>query len=90
LFLLQSSKEYISINFIVETILPQFDFQSFSVQVFWMLVGFFVFYFSILKNFLSNLASLFKLRSKILVGAKSFSGLKQVNFLDFFFKNIRN
>jgi hypothetical protein len=70
--------------------MTQFDFHSFSVQVFWMLFGFFVFYFYILKNFLSNLASLFKLRSKILVGAKSFSGLKQVNFLDFFFKNIRN
>jgi len=46
--------------------MPQFDFHSFSVQVFWTLFGFFVFYFSILKNFLSNISALFKLRSKVL------------------------
>tara|TARA_E500000178_G_C16651403_1_gene586571 strand:+ start:130 stop:342 length:213 start_codon:yes stop_codon:yes gene_type:complete len=70
--------------------MPQFDFHSFSVQVFWMLFGFFVFYFSILKNFLSNIASLFKLRSKILASAKNLSELKPIVFFDFFFKNIRN
>jgi len=69
--------------------MPQFDFHSFSVQVFWTLLGFFIFYFSILKNFLSNLAYLFKLRSKILSGFNK-TEKKDIFLLDFFFKNIRN
>jgi hypothetical protein len=69
--------------------MPQFDFHSFSVQVFWTLFGFFFFYFSVLKNFLSNIASLFKLRSKILENFSNLSPLKekQIKILTFFLKN---
>jgi hypothetical protein len=70
--------------------MPQFDFHTFSVQIFWTLSGFFIFYFSILKNFLSNLAALFKLRSKVLSGFNTGSEQKPIALLDFFFRNIRN
>lgn len=69
--------------------MPQFDFHSFSVQVFWTLLGFFIFYFSILKIFLSNIAYLFKLRSKVLFGFNK-TEKKDIFLFDFFFKNIRN
>ena len=45
--------------------MSQFDFHSFSVQIFWVLIGFFVFYFTNLKDYLSNLALLLKIRSKV-------------------------
>jgi hypothetical protein len=42
--------------------MPQFDFFSFSTQVFWTLVGFFSFYFFILKFYLVKIAQTLKLR----------------------------
>ena len=42
--------------------MPQFDFFSFSTQVFWILVGFFSFYFFILKFYLVKIAETLKLR----------------------------
>ena len=42
--------------------MPQFDFYSFSTQVFWVLVSFFIFYFFILKYFLVNFSMLNKIR----------------------------
>ena len=70
--------------------MPQFDFHSFSVQVFWTLFSFFVFYFVILKNFLSNLSALFKLRFKVFHKFNEGLDSKSINFFDFFFRNIRN
>jgi hypothetical protein len=49
--------------------MPQFDFYSFSVQVFWTLSGFFLFYFIFLGDLLVKLSALLKLRSKLLVGS---------------------
>ena len=49
-------------------LMPQFDFYSFSVQVFWTLSGFFLFYFLFLGDLLAKLSALLKLRSKLLVG----------------------
>lgn len=51
--------------------MSQFDFYTFSVQVFWTLSGFFIFYFFVLRFYLANFASLFKIRDKsILLGNK--------------------
>ncbi len=50
-------------------VMPQFDFYSFSVQVFWTLSGFFLFYFIFLGDLLVKLSALLKLRSKLLVGS---------------------
>lgn len=44
--------------------MPQFDFFSFSAQVFWILVGFFLFYFFILKFFLVKISETLKVRKK--------------------------
>jgi hypothetical protein len=70
--------------------MPQFDFHTFSVQIFWTLSGFFIFYFSILKSFLSNLSALFKLRSKVLYSFNTGLEQKPIVFFDFFLKNFRN
>jgi hypothetical protein len=45
--------------------MPQFDVFSFSVQVFWILVGFFVFYFFILKLYLVTISEALKLRKNL-------------------------
>ena len=71
-------------------IMPQFDFHSFSVQVFWTLFGFFIFYLLILKNFLSNLSALFKLRFKVFHNFNKGLDSKSMVFFDFFLRNIRN
>jgi hypothetical protein len=42
--------------------MPQFDFFSFSTQVFWTLTGFFVFYFFVLKFYLVKIGQILKLR----------------------------
>ena len=42
--------------------MPQFDFFSFSTQVFWILIGFFSFYFFVLKFYLVKIAETLKLR----------------------------
>lgn len=65
--------------------MSQFDFHSFSVQIFWVLIGFFVFYFTNLKDYLSNLALLLKIRSKVLVSYVS-NGLqtKKIAMFTFF------
>ena len=45
--------------------MPQFDFYSFSSQVFWSLSGFFIFYFFILRFYLPNLSEVLKFRKKL-------------------------
>lgn len=45
--------------------MPQFDFYSFSTQVFWTLLGFLLFYFFILKYYIVKFAELFKIRQKL-------------------------
>ena len=45
--------------------MPQFDFYSFSGQVFWTLLGFSFFYFFILKYYLVSFSEIFKIRQKL-------------------------
>jgi phage shock protein PspC (stress-responsive transcriptional regulator) len=45
--------------------MSQFDFYTFSVQVFWTLSGFFTFYFFILRYYLTSFAAMFKMREKL-------------------------
>ena len=46
--------------------MPQFDFYSFSGQVFWSLTGFFVFYFFVLRFYVTEISKVFKFRKKLL------------------------
>jgi F0F1-type ATP synthase membrane subunit b/b' len=44
--------------------MPQFDFYSFSTQVFWSLAIFFIFYFMVTQIYLPRIAEVLKLREK--------------------------
>ncbi len=57
--------------------MPQFDFYSFSSQVFWVVLGFFLFYFFILKFYLVYFAEIYKMRNK-LVNAQKLNNLELV------------
>jgi F0F1-type ATP synthase membrane subunit b/b' len=46
--------------------MPQFDFFSFSGQVFWTLAGFYAFYFLGLHLYLSKFSEMFKMRQKLI------------------------
>lgn len=45
--------------------MPQFDFYSFSEQVFLFIITFTIFYFSFLKFYLGNFAKTIKIRLKL-------------------------
>jgi F0F1-type ATP synthase membrane subunit b/b' len=45
--------------------MPQFDFYSFSGQVFWSLSGFFVFYFFVLRFYVTGISKVLKFRKKL-------------------------
>ena len=47
--------------------MPQFDFYSFSGQIFWTLVGFYFFYFFGLHFYLTKFAAMFKIRQKLIM-----------------------
>ncbi len=45
--------------------MPQFDFYSSFVQIFWVTISFAVFYFTVNKTILPNLAQVLKMRQKL-------------------------
>jgi F0F1-type ATP synthase membrane subunit b/b' len=45
--------------------MPQFDFFSFFVQIFWLTIGSFVFYLVYLKLIIKNSSEVIKMRQKI-------------------------
>lgn len=47
--------------------MPQFDFYSFSGQVFWTLTGFYFFYFFGLYFYLTKFSSMIKMRQKLIL-----------------------
>jgi hypothetical protein len=51
--------------------MPQFDFYSFSGQVFWTLLGFFIFYFFVLRFYLTGFSEMFKMRHKLLTACRN-------------------
>jgi hypothetical protein len=51
--------------------MPQFDFYSFSGQVFWTLLGFFIFYFFVLRFYLTSFSEMFKMRQKLLTAYRN-------------------
>ena len=67
--------------------MPQFDFYSFSVQIFWFLLTFFSFYFFSAYFYLSNFAEVFKMREKLLkhYNVLNLASLK-LNLFEIFFK----
>ncbi len=46
--------------------MPQFDFFSFFVQIFWLTVGSFVFYLVYLKLVIKNSSEVIKMRQKLI------------------------
>lgn len=57
--------------------MPQFDAYSFSGQIFWTLLGFFVFYFFVLNVYVVHFSEVFKMRQKLYIsslGSKKSSG----------------
>jgi len=56
--------------------MPQFDFHSFSVQVFWTLTGFSFYYFPILNLFLTRITTVLKFRQIILKLTSSIKSFK--------------
>jgi F0F1-type ATP synthase membrane subunit b/b' len=65
--------------------MPQFDFFSFSTQVFWILIGFFSFYFFILKFYLVKIGQTLKLR-RILTKKKNSKNISYDYILSLIFK----
>jgi F0F1-type ATP synthase membrane subunit b/b' len=46
--------------------MPQFDSYSYSGQVFWVLAGFYLFYFFVLNFYLVQFSEVFKMRQKLI------------------------
>ena len=65
--------------------MPQFDFYSFSTQVFWILIGFYSFHFFILKFYLAKTAEALKLR-KALKNKKKTKNISYDYILSLIFK----
>jgi hypothetical protein len=59
--------------------MPQFDAYSFSGQIFWTLLGFFVFYFFILNVYVVHFSEVFKMRQKLYLSSL---GKKTSNVVD--------
>lgn len=49
--------------------MPQFDSYSFSGQIFWTLLGFFVFYFFVLNFYVVHLSEVVKMRQKLYISS---------------------
>jgi hypothetical protein len=47
--------------------MPQFDFYCFSVQIFWVLLGFFMFYFFMQRYYVKSTFETFKIRKKLML-----------------------
>jgi hypothetical protein len=47
--------------------MPQFDFYCFSVQIFWVLAGFFMFYFFMQRYYVKSTFETFKIRKKLML-----------------------
>jgi len=47
--------------------MPQFDFYTFSVQIFWTILSFFTLYFVLLKFLLARVSETLKFRKKLLL-----------------------
>ena len=45
--------------------MPQFDAYSYSGQIFWTLLGFFLFYFFVLNFYVVHFSEVFKMRQKL-------------------------
>ncbi len=69
--------------------MPQFDFYSFASQVFWIILGFFLFYFFILKYYLVYFTEIYKMRNKLFQVQKlnnfNLDEYKQKLYTTFFF-----
>jgi len=65
--------------------MPQFDFYSFSGQIFWTLFGFYLFYFFVLHFYLTSFSELFKMRQKLEISyVKEVKGTTTIGSLNTF------
>jgi hypothetical protein len=60
--------------------MPQFDAYTYSSQIFWVLIGFYLFYFFFLNYYLISFSEVFKMRLKLI----SFYSKKRKGTLDAF------
>lgn len=75
--------------------MPQFDSYSYSGQVFWTLIGFYLFYFFVLNYYIVHFSEVFKMRQK-LISFCSVEKKETLKFMDAFspflhaiFKNLK-
>lgn len=71
--------------------MPQFDFFSFFVQIFWLTIGSFIFYLVYLKLVIKNSSEVIKMRQRLVVFIAKVNELSGSSFLydtvlKFFFK----
>ena len=68
--------------------MPQFDSYSFSGQIFWTLLGFFVFYFFILNFYIVHLSEVVKMRQKLYISSLQNKKVSVVDIYNPFLRSI--
>jgi F0F1-type ATP synthase membrane subunit b/b' len=61
--------------------MPQFDFFSFFVQIFWLTIGSFIFYLVYLKLVIKNSSEAIKMRQKLILFIKKVEENKSASFI---------
>ena len=68
--------------------MPQFDSYSFSGQIFWTLLGFFVFYFFVLNFYVVHLSEVVKMRQKLYISSLQNKKTSTVDIYNPFLRSI--
>ena len=68
--------------------MPQFDSYSFSGQIFWTLLGFFVFYFFVLNFYVVHLSEVVKMRQKLYISSLQNKKVSTVDIYNPFLRSI--
>lgn len=68
--------------------MPQFDSYSFSGQIFWTLLGFFIFYFFVLNFYVVHLSEVVKMRQKLYISSLQNKKISIVDIYNPFLRSI--
>jgi Plant ATP synthase F0 len=68
--------------------MPQFDSYSFSGQIFWTLLGFFIFYFFVLNFYVVHLSEVVKMRQKLYISSLQNKKISTVDIYNPFLRSI--
>lgn len=60
--------------------MPQFDFFSYFVQIFWLTIGSFVFYLIYTRYFITSSSEVIKMREKLKESSLLFTKYKNISF----------